>query len=71
MHTYTILLKQIDEGKLPAWSNMPATKKAIEYYQLDEKATLRDMILAIRADEAVHREVNHHFAGLSSNADIE
>jgi hypothetical protein len=28
-------------------------------------ATFRDMILAIRADEACHRETNHHFADIN------
>ncbi len=31
-------------------------------------ATLRDLILAIRADEANHRDVNHAFAGLKPDA---
>jgi len=43
---------------------MPAPKQAREYYNLPENAMLRDVILSIRADEAIHRELNHHFAGL-------
>jgi len=39
-------------------------KEAIEYYNLPKNAKLRDVILAIRADEACHREVNHHFADI-------
>lgn len=65
VHTYTVFLKQLDEGKLPEWSNMKAHDKAIEYYNLDKDAKFRDVILSIRADEAIHREVNHHFAGLN------
>ena len=30
-------------------------------------ATMRDLILAIRMDEANHRDVNHTFAGLRRN----
>jgi hypothetical protein len=30
-------------------------------------ATMRDLILAIRMDEANHRDVNHTFAGLKPN----
>jgi hypothetical protein len=71
VHTYTILLKQLDEGKLPKWQNMPAPKGAKEYYNLEEGALLRDVILSIRADEACHREVNHHFANISPDTDIE
>ena len=41
---------------------MDACPEAIEYYALPEGAKMRDMILAIRADEACHREVNHHFS---------
>jgi hypothetical protein len=62
VHTYTILLKCIDEGKLPVWTTMPAPKEAIDYYSLPEDAVMRDLILAVRADESCHREVNHHFA---------
>jgi hypothetical protein len=38
---------------------------------LPESATFRDVILAVRADEVVHREVNHHLAEIPANADIE
>ncbi len=34
VHTYTMLLKQLDEGKLPKWKNMRAPKIAINYYEL-------------------------------------
>ena len=32
---------------------------------------MRDMILAIRADEACHREVNHHFSNVPSWQEID
>ena len=67
VHTYTILLKQLDEGKLPHWQEMPASVEAIEYYHLKSDAKFRDVILAIRADEACHREINHHFADIPSD----
>lgn len=38
---------------------------------LDENATFRDMVLAVRADEACHREVNHYFADIKDGEDIE
>ena len=42
---------------------MRAPAEAIEYYGLDpETASVRDVILSVRADEAVHRSVNHHFS---------
>lgn len=65
VHTYTLCLKAIDEGKLPLWANMKAPSEAVEYYGLDpQKAMIRDVILSIRADEAVHRSVNHHFSDI-------
>ena len=71
MHTYTILLKQLDEGKLPNWQTMKAPQEAIDYYNLKPEAKLRDVILSIRADEVCHREVNHHFADIPTFHDIE
>ena len=50
---------------------MEAPKEAIEYYNLPEDAMMADLILAIRADEACHREVNHHFADMPSWAEVE
>jgi len=44
---------------------------AKDYYNLSENATLREVILSIRADESIHREVNHHFADLRADEDIE
>jgi hypothetical protein len=64
-----MLLKQLDSGKLEKWETMRAPKIAIDYYELDPKATMRDMILSVRADEAIHRDVNHRFSELPSYAD--
>lgn len=44
---------------------------AREYYELPENATMRDMILSIRADESIHRDINHKFSDLPPDADIE
>lgn len=38
-----------------------------DYWSLDQNATFRDLILCIRADEAVHREVNKDFSILAEN----
>jgi len=71
-HTYTSILENIDNGNLPLWKVMKAPPQAIEYYGLDpEKATMRDVILSIRADEAVHRSVNHHFSDIPDYYDAE
>jgi ubiquinol oxidase len=57
--SYTLYLKEIDEGRSP---NVPAPAIAREYWKLPADATLRDVVLVVRADEAHHRDVNHGFA---------
>ena len=57
--SYTEYLKEIDEGRIP---NVPAPKIAIDYWKLDATATLRDVVIAVRNDEAHHRDTNHQFA---------
>lgn len=57
--SYTAYLAEIDAGRLP---NPPAPQIAIEYWRLAPEARLRDVVLAVRADEAGHRDVNHGFA---------
>lgn len=65
VHTYTKCIQALDEGKLPLWEHMKAPSEAVEYYGLDpETAKVRDVLLSIRADEAVHRSVNHHFSDI-------
>ena len=58
--SYTLYLKELDEGRSP---NVPAPAIAKHYWKLPGDATLRDVVLAVRADEAHHRDVNHGFAG--------
>ncbi len=57
--SYTHYLKEIDEGRS---KNVPAPEIAKRYWGLPESATLRDVVLVVRADEAHHRDVNHGFA---------
>jgi len=57
--SYTLYLKEIDEGRSP---NVPAPEIARRYWGLSDDATLRDVVLVVRADEAHHRDVNHGFA---------
>ena len=57
--SYTHYLKEIDEGRSP---NVPAPAIARHYWKLPADATLRDVVLVVRADEAHHRDVNHGFA---------
>ncbi len=57
--SYTLYLKEIDEGRSP---NVPAPAIAKHYWKMPADATLRDVVLLVRADEAHHRDVNHGFA---------
>jgi ubiquinol oxidase len=57
--SYTHYLREIDEGRS---ANVPAPGIAKRYWSLPEDATLRDVVLIVRADEAHHRDVNHGFA---------
>jgi ubiquinol oxidase len=57
--SYTMYLKEIDEGRSP---NVPAPAIAKHYWKLDDDATLRDVVVVVRADEAHHRDVNHGLA---------
>jgi ubiquinol oxidase len=57
--SYTLYLKEIDEGRAP---NIPAPAIARHYWKLPDTATLRDVVMIVRADEAHHRDVNHGFA---------
>ncbi|WP_394692702.1 alternative oxidase [Hyphobacterium sp.] len=57
--SYTRYLEEIDAGAL---ENVAAPRIAIEYWNLPEDARLRDVVIAVRADEAGHRDKNHQFA---------
>ena len=57
--SYTHYLAEIDEGRSP---NVAAPAIAKRYWGLPDDATLRDVVLVVRADEAHHRDVNHSFA---------
>jgi len=56
--SYTAYLAEVDAGR---HANLPAPRIAIDYWQLPANARLRDVIIAVRADEAEHRDVNHGF----------
>lgn len=57
--SYTQYLAQIDAG---AVENVPAPQIAIDYWHLPPGARLRDVVIAVRADEAGHRDRNHEMA---------
>lgn len=68
VHTYTRIIDAIEaapEGsELNKWKYDGAPKIAISYWKLGEHGTVLDMIKAVRADEAEHRDVNHLVSGL-------
>ena len=57
--SYTQYLEQIDAGAI---ENIEAPNIAKDYYGLDYDATLRDVVIAVRADEQGHADVNHSMA---------
>ncbi|UNK48706.1 alternative oxidase [Lysobacter sp. S4-A87] len=58
--SYTRYLEEIDAGRI---DNVPAPLIAIEYWKLSPDARLREVVIAVREDEAGHRDVNHAIAG--------
>jgi hypothetical protein len=65
--TYTHALEDLDAGKIPEWTNRQAPEIAVSYWRLGEDATMRDLLLAVRADEACHRHVNATFAAIKAD----
>jgi ubiquinol oxidase len=59
VYSYSEYLAEVDSGRL---ENVNAPQIAIDYWKLPADATLRDVIIAVRNDEAGHRDVNHQFA---------
>jgi len=57
--SYTHYLGEVDAGRQ---ENVPAPQLAIDYWKLPADARLREVIIAVRADEAAHRDANHGFA---------
>ena len=57
--SYTSYLEEIDSVKQ---ENIPAPQIAIDYWNLPKTASLRDVVLQVRDDEAGHRDRNHLFA---------
>ncbi|UXZ55949.1 alternative oxidase [Halomonas sp. 7T] len=59
VYSYTEYLEGIDRGE---YENIPAPQIAIDYWNLPQDARLREVVVAVRADEAGHRDTNHDFA---------
>lgn len=69
--TYTHMLHDIDTPGSAAsiWAHTPAPDVAVHYWKLSRDATMRDVIAAIRADEACHAHVNHTFSSMAPDQD--
>ena len=59
VRSYTEFLAEIDNGKI---ENVAAPQVAIDYWKLPQEATLRDVVIVVREDEAGHRDRNHEMA---------
>jgi ubiquinol oxidase len=57
--SYTHYLEEIDNGNI---KNVPAPPIAIQYWDLADHASLRDVVIVVRNDEVLHRDTNHAFA---------
>ncbi|KAJ3788384.1 mitochondrial alternative oxidase [Lentinula aff. detonsa] len=68
--TYTKCIKEVEAGRVPEWSDMPAPQIAIDYWRLEPSAKLLDVIYAVRSDETTHRFVNHSLANLDVKTDV-
>eukprot|EP00951_Prasinocladus_malaysianus_P041151 scaffold481942_cov45-Prasinocladus_malaysianus.AAC.1 len=67
--TYTHLIQDLDAGRIPEWQDKPCPEIAKKYWRLEDGASMRDLFLAIRADEACHSYVNHTFSELNQKTD--
>lgn len=67
-HTYTKILDEMDNApmgsELAQWKTEDAPKIAKGYWHLGEEGTVYDVMVAVRADEAEHRDVNHAVSGV-------
>jgi ubiquinol oxidase len=64
VYSYSQYLAEVDSGRL---ENVKAPQIAIDYWKLPRDAMLRDVIIAVRNDEAGHRDANHQFADNLAN----
>ncbi|KAJ3515391.1 hypothetical protein NLJ89_g1783 [Agrocybe chaxingu] len=68
--TYTRAIHELEAGKIPEWTGLPAPEIAIDYWRLRPDAKLLDVLYAVRSDETTHRFVNHSLANLNPDTDI-
>lgn len=56
--TYTHILHEMEQGRLPEWNDIAVPNIAKDYWHMADDANMHDLIAAIRADEAGHRCVH-------------
>lgn len=70
-HTYANVIRQVETPGTELhekWHELPAPDIAKSYWRLPEDAMFIDTLKCMFADEAHHRDVNHTFAELPSDA---
>lgn len=70
VYTYTRAIRELEEGRIPEWENLPAPNIAIDYWHLPPTAKMLDVLYAVRSDESTHRFVNHSLANLDNKNDV-
>ncbi|PBK97828.1 AOX-domain-containing protein [Armillaria gallica] len=65
--TYTHCIQEMEAGRVPEWSDMPAPQIAIDYWRLPSDSKMLDVICSVRSDETTHRFVNHSY---NTDADV-
>jgi hypothetical protein len=67
--TYTKIIEAIEKApegtELAEWRTQKAPDIGISYWHLGENGTVLDLMKAVRADEAEHRDVNHSVCDLA------
>jgi hypothetical protein len=70
--TYTKIIDAIEtappDSELATWRTRIAPRIARSYWKLGVDGTVLDLIYAVRADEAEHRDVNHKCSELKDGA---
>ena len=68
--TYTKIISAVEKAPagsdLAKWRMERAPKIGISYWHLGEEGTVLDLMYAVRADEAEHRDVNHSVVGMKA-----
>jgi Alternative oxidase len=53
--TYTDIINAMDDGRLAEMKDKPAPEIARAYWRMEDNATLRNLMMVVRADESNHR----------------